>query len=248
MGCSYKLVYRCLLRILNASNKMSPSQVKPKITSPWNHPRSYKKISHEGCQMQRLQPPRRRRDAGKAHNGHGNSHGVNILNSGPLYIYIYVCVYMCICVYVYMCICVYVYMCICVCVYVCMCLCVIGGQSYLLLAMDMAKVGGRLSVVKVSHKFEPPKSTSLLLNSDFCWFCRLLIYNCLYIYIRFTALLQLFWYHGFLMLKWSLWVSNLWLPCKNHKNIWWSQERWFHSNHKTEGQAEATPGTGWSRN
>ena len=112
--------------------------------------------------MQRLQPPRRRRDAGKAHNGHGNSHGVNILNSGPLYIYVCVYVYMCICV------CVYVYMCICVCVYVCMCLCVIGGQSYLLLAMDMAKVGGRLSVVKVSHKFEPPKSTSLLLNSDFC--------------------------------------------------------------------------------
>ena len=100
--------------------------------------------------MQRLQPPRRRRDAGKAHNGHGNSHGVNILNSGP----IYMCVYMCICVYVYMCMCV--------------CVCVIGGQSYLLLAMDMAKVGGRLSVVKVSHKFEPPKSTSLLLNSDFC--------------------------------------------------------------------------------
>ena len=55
--------------------------------------------------MQRLQPPRRRRDAGKAHNGHGNSHGVNILNSGP----IYMCVYMCICVYVYMC------MCVCVC-------------------------------------------------------------------------------------------------------------------------------------
>ena len=40
-----------------------------------------------------------------------------------------------------------------------------GGPNYLLLAMDMAKVGGPLSVVKVHTKFEHPKSQvhSLLL-------------------------------------------------------------------------------------
>ena len=74
----------------------------------------------------------------------------------------------------------------CICVYVSVCVCDWRTKlQYLLLPMDMAKVSGPLSVVKVSHKFEPPKSTPLLLNSDFCCFCRLLIYNCVckYIYI-----------------------------------------------------------------
>ena len=48
-----------------------------------------------------------------------------------MYIYIYNYVY----VYIYICIKLYKYM--------------SGGQNYLLLAMDMAKVGGPLSVVKV---------------------------------------------------------------------------------------------------
>ena len=33
-----------------------------------------------------------------------------------------------------------------------------GGNKYLLLAKDTAKVGGTLSVVEVSHNFEHPKS------------------------------------------------------------------------------------------
>ena len=34
-----------------------------------------------------------------------------------------------------------------------------GGQNCLLLAMDMAKEGGPVSVVNVLHNFEHPKST-----------------------------------------------------------------------------------------
>ena len=56
-----------------------------------------------------------------------------------VYIYIYI-MYMCIYIYI-----MYMYMCICMCMYMYMS----SGRKYLLLTMDMAKVGGPLSVVKV---------------------------------------------------------------------------------------------------
>ena len=44
----------------------------------------------------------------------------------------------------------YNYVCMYVCRYVCIYIFISGGQNYLLPATDMAKVGGPLSVVKVS--------------------------------------------------------------------------------------------------
>ena len=56
-----------------------------------------------------------------------------------MYAYVYVCIYI---MYMYIYI---MYMCICMCMYMYMS----SGRKYLLLTMDMAKVGGPLSVVKV---------------------------------------------------------------------------------------------------
>ena len=73
--------------------------------------------------------------------------------------------YLCIYIYMYLCIYIYIY----IYIYVC------GGQNYLI-AMDMAKVGGPLSVVTVFIQIWTSQVHSQLLLL-FREFCRLLIYT-----------------------------------------------------------------------